>query len=64
MYGFLLNRKLTSSTYLDDGKGIDKSKTESKGLGMSSIDTRINIMQGTTKFHEDFDTGYKLEFVV
>lgn len=49
--------------YRDDGKGVDKSHGMSDGLGISSILTRINILNATVKFHDEYKEGYKVEFM-
>jgi Signal transduction histidine kinase len=49
--------------YKDDGKGVDKDHGKSDGLGISSILTRVNILNATVKFHNEYNEGYKVEFV-
>jgi len=51
-------------SYRDDGKGVEaKDHGKSDGLGISSIHTRINILNGSVKFYDEFKKGYKVEFI-
>ncbi len=51
-------------SYRDDGKGIDnENHKKSDGLGISSILTRINILNASVKFYDEYEEGYKVEFI-
>lgn len=49
--------------YKDDGMGVDKKDESSNGLGISSILTRINILNASVKFYDEHMEGYKVEFL-
>jgi len=50
--------------YKDDGKGIEITSKESLGLGMSSIQTRIGLLEAEMKIDNDIKKGYKIEFLI
>ena len=53
--------------YSDDGKGFDvEEKLESKSLGLTSIQSRVNFLNGKSQFHSEPGKGvsYKLEIPV
>lgn len=47
--------------YGDNGKGIDL-KEKSIGLGMSSIETRVNLLGGELELDTKMGQGYKIRF--
>lgn len=50
--------------YADDGKGTDTAGSEGKGLGLSSILTRVTLLGGTLAVESERDKGYKVNILV
>jgi signal transduction histidine kinase len=50
--------------YKDDGKGLNKEKESlmKAGLGLSSIETRVNLLKGNMNVDENTKRGYKINF--
>ena len=51
-------------SYEDDGVGLKMDGNKEVGLGMSSIHTRIELLEGEIKLDDALESGYKVEFVI
>lgn len=55
---FLLNKTQLKIAVIDNGKGFDtKSKTHKAGLGLSNIESRMNMIRGQIKFSSIINEG-------
>jgi len=54
-----LNIKMT---YTDDGIGFDSKEVKS-GLGLSNINTRITLLDGTVKIESILNSGTTITFI-
>ena len=49
-------------TYTDDGVGFDNTKTK-KGLGLSNMNTRITLLDGTVEINSILGSGTSITFI-
>lgn len=60
---FTLNKNTNSCLYKDNGVGIDSSKiNETKGLGFSNIENRIQNINGTFTIESEINKGFLFNF--
>jgi signal transduction histidine kinase len=57
---FLFNKKHLNLKYSDNGKGMDfkKNKSESKGMGLSNITSRVVVLKGQINIQTKPNNGF------
>ncbi|MBN1180718.1 MAG: PAS domain S-box protein [Bacteroidales bacterium] len=58
------DHSVLSLYYIDDGKGIDKKKNISKGMGMNNLINRTRLLEGNYSFFEPQNGGFGFELRV
>jgi PAS domain S-box-containing protein len=48
----------------DDGRGMNANKTERAGIGLASIRSKINLLNGTMNIHSDDKNGTTIEVFI